>query len=485
MNDDIGTSIRELQTGESESAQRAFGQLMRLSTQDSARIAAALSQAVMAECAAGGLRTPRLLTLLGLTREPSQACVDASLGVLRKIGGAQQRLPTDAVLGAAAIIALSRPRALLPDIAAFQANPGGAEPIGQDLVSAIPQLIAISNEWLRQSGTSAVANMVRWLWRDFAVCDLSAVSDFAGMSVEKLGCKEPIFELFADIVEQLPATADEKRYARDCIEASGGSSVVIARLNAAWRATLVLPERDAAVSEEPMSGTDAEPPAPDPRVDEALVLFSEDNPQLVELGKAMLDDMFGEPRLSAALVFWLLVTVDALPERRRSADIDWVLMRLGELCRREPHRVLHAPGSILQKWLDVPRLLSATATCIALELLSRAQPVLIVRRYLHRAIAVSDERNSRVLKADLWRRVVRADAGVVFLIVARWFAFGFERCELTDLLLELLVIESRTNPHIAAEWEHSLLQSSGSSAAIVAAARTVLKQLGDLQRHGS
>ena len=485
MSNVLRASIRELQTGESESAQQAFGRLKTLASRDSEELAAELSRVVIAEHAAGGLRTPRLLTLLGLTRVPSPECLEVSLSVLRGLGSAQVRLPTDAVLGAAAIIALSRPRALLPDIAAFQANPNAAEGIDRDVVSAIPELLAISNEWLGQAGTSAVADMARWLWRDCADCDPRTLADFVGMYVEKLGCEAPIVGLFVDLLEQLTASADAKRYAGECLGGAGASDAVIKRLKLAWCATLVLPERGAA-DPEPAPTGNPEPQPPDPRVDEALAMFSEGDQQLVEIARVMLDEMFEEPQPSAALVYWSIVTVDALSEeRRRRTDIDWALRALGTVGHRHPGRLLHVPPSILQRWLETPQLLSATTTYISLELLSRLQPGLVVRRYLHRAIAVSDERHSAILFGDLWRRIVRADPCAVFSIVGRWFAFGFDRCDLTDMLLELLTTETQTNPHLVADLERSLPQSPSSPAAVVEVAHKLLEQLRDVQHKGN
>jgi len=54
--------------------------------------------------------------------------------------------PVDAVLGAAAIVARSDPCALLPDLAAMQANPQVTHGVDRGIVAAIPVLLSVSSE---------------------------------------------------------------------------------------------------------------------------------------------------------------------------------------------------------------------------------------------------------------------------------------------------------------------------------------------------
>jgi len=200
--------------------------------------------------------------------------------------------------------------------------------------------------------------MVRWLWCDCAALDLMIFADFVGMQVEKSDCEDPVVGLFVDLAEQVNATADQKRYAGKRFEAAGASPAVIERLKLAWRAALVAPERDE-IGSEPLPSIDSEPPLPEPQVDESLAMFSDGDEQVVERARVMLDEMFEAPHPSAALVYWLTVTVDAIPAGRRKADIEWALMRLGTASRRTKGRVLGVPPSVLQRWLDAPQLLSS------------------------------------------------------------------------------------------------------------------------------
>jgi len=144
-------------------------------------------------------------------------------------------------------------------------------------------------------------------------------ADFVGMQVEKSDCEDPVVGLFVDLAEQVNATADQKRYAGKRFEAAGASPAVIERLKLAWRAALVAPERDE-IGSEPLPSIDSEPPLPEPQVDESLAMFSDGDEQVVERARVMLDEMFEAPHPSAALVYWLTVTVDAIPAGRRKAN---------------------------------------------------------------------------------------------------------------------------------------------------------------------
>ncbi|MDO9313970.1 MAG: hypothetical protein Q7T97_05430, partial [Burkholderiaceae bacterium] len=83
MSDELGAAIRTLQVGEEATAQQAFAAIADSVWREPEDGAAALQQAVLAEAAAGGLRTPRLLTLLGLAPAPAPACLPVCLALLR------------------------------------------------------------------------------------------------------------------------------------------------------------------------------------------------------------------------------------------------------------------------------------------------------------------------------------------------------------------------------------------------------------------
>jgi hypothetical protein len=479
MSDILQSSLRELQAGKSTGSQQAFGHLMSMALRDPENLAAELSRAVRDEHAAGDLRTPRLLTLLGLTRVCAPECLNVCLGMLRGSGGVDSTHacpPSDAVLGAAAIVARSNPRALLPDLAAIVANRQASHEVDRGIVTAIPMLLSLSSLVLSRFGDSAVAGMVRWLWCDYAALDLMTLADFVGKQIEKSNCEDPIVGLFVDLAEQVNATADQKQYAAQTFEAAGASPAVIERLKLAWRAALVAPDRSE-IGLEPLSSFDLEPPLPEPRVDEGLAMFSYADEDIIEYGRAMLDEMLEAPRPSDALVYWLTVTVDAMPAQRRKADIEWALTMLGTASRHAKGRVLGVPTSVLQRWLDTPQLLNSMFTLIALELLGAQQTSLVVRHYIHRAIALSDVRHAEIMVGSLWRAIGKAEPRTVLMIVSRWFAFGFDRCEFIELLIKLLADESRANPHLLADLERGLVQTERTPAVVIEVARTALQQL--------
>ena len=83
---------------------------------------------------------PRLLTLLGLTHEAAAECLPLCLGLLRAAADTADAAntaelpPTDALLGAAAIVARTQPGALLPDLAALKADPQAAQAMQLSLI---------------------------------------------------------------------------------------------------------------------------------------------------------------------------------------------------------------------------------------------------------------------------------------------------------------------------------------------------------------
>jgi hypothetical protein len=75
MSDELRAAIQALKGDDEAQAQRAFAAIADMARREPGECAAELSRAVLAEQAAGTLRTPRLLTLLGLTRVPAPECL--------------------------------------------------------------------------------------------------------------------------------------------------------------------------------------------------------------------------------------------------------------------------------------------------------------------------------------------------------------------------------------------------------------------------
>lgn len=477
MNDELGAAIRVLQGGDELGAQTAFAEITYMVRREPSECAAELSRALCEEQAAGGgLRTPRLLTLLGLTREPVAECVPLCLNLLRVLATTASPLPTDAALGAAAIVARTRPRALLPNIAGMQAGSPLAQDIDRDVVQALPRLLAISSVFLRELPDSAVTNMARWLWYDCAAFDLMTLMDFAGLQVEQSGADDPIVGLMVDLVERVPATEDQKRYAEQRLREAGVGAEVVEQLQAAWRAIRVAPAPDLAATE-PRPIADPEPPPPEPRIDDWLTAFAEGDTHGVELARVCIDQMFEEVRPPAALAWWVAVTVDALPPRRRHTDVKWALIQIGTALRRHGESMTVLPPSLLRRWLDTPQLLDATGTPIALDLLSRQQPGVVVQRYLHRAVAASSKRHPGILMGGLWRALAAAEPAAVLLVASRWLAFGFGQSEFLELLLDVLIERARAQPALIDALAGSMAPTPGTPADLIDVARKLLDQL--------
>lgn len=190
MSDELQAMIRALQDGNKAQAHSASAEIADMTRREPGECAAELSRALLEELAAGGLRTPRLLTLLGLTHEPMPECVPLCLDLLPALTTTPSQLPTDVAVGAAAIVARTRPRALLPDLVAMQAGSQAAQDIDPDMVQALPLLLEISSAYLRDFPDSPLADMVRRLWYDCALLDLMTLMDFAGMR-KAGGCGRP------------------------------------------------------------------------------------------------------------------------------------------------------------------------------------------------------------------------------------------------------------------------------------------------------
>ncbi|MGE5265820.1 MAG: hypothetical protein ACM3L9_00495 [Deltaproteobacteria bacterium] len=474
MSDELRAAIRALQGGDDAYAQTAFAEIADMARREPGECATELSRALREEQAAGALRTPRLLTLLGLTREPIPECVPLCLDLLRALATTLSPLPTDAALGAAAIVARTRPRALLPDIAAMQAGSQAAQDIDRDVVQALRRLLAISSVFLRELPDSAVTNMARWLWCDCAAFDLMTLADFAGLQVEQSGADDPIVGLMIDLVERVPATEDQKRYAGQRLQEAGVGATVVEQLQATWRAIRVAPAPDPAAKAPPIA--DPEPPPPEPRVDEWLAAFAAGDGNGVELARIYIDQMFEDYQPPAALAWWVAVTVDGLPPRRRRTDVEWALVRIGNALRRHGESMTVLPPSLLRRWLDTPQLLDAMGTRIALDLLSRQQPGMVVQRYLHRAVAASSERHPEILMGGLWRALAAAEPAAVLLVASRWLAFGFGQSGFLELLLDLLIERARTWPALIDALEGSLGPTPGTPADVVDVARKLLDE---------
>ena len=476
MSDELRSAIRALQGGDEAHAPAAFAEIADRARREPGECGAELSRALLEELAGGALRTPRLLTLLGLTREPVPECMPLCLDLLRALATTPSPLSTDAALGAAAIVARTRPRALLPDVAAMQAGSQGAQDIDRYMARALPLLLAISSGFLRELPDSAVTDMARWLWCDCAVLDLKTLVDFAGLQVEQSGADDPIVGLMVDLVERVPATEDQKRYAGQRLQEAGVGAAAIEQLQAAWRAIRVAPASDATAAE-PFALADPEPPPPEPRVDEWLVPFAEGNANDIELARVHIDQMFEDAPLPAALPWWVAVTIDSLPPRRRRPDIEWALVRIATALRRHGEPMTVVPPSLLQRWLDTPQLLSASGTKIVLALLSRQQPSVVVQRYLHRAVAASSERHVEILMGGLWSALAATEPAAVLAVASRWLAFGFGQSGFLEMLIERLIERARAQPALIEALAGTLAPTPGTPANVIDVAREVLDRL--------
>ncbi len=477
MSDDLQAAIHALQSDDEASAQRAFATIAEIARRDPGESAAALSRAMLAEHAAGPLHTPRLLTLLGLTRVPVPECLSVCLDLLRVLASTETQPPADAALGAAAIVARTQPRALLPDIASIQADSQAAQAIDHGIARAPMLLLSITSEFLRALPDSAVTEMARWLWCDCATLDLMTLTDFVGLQVEKSGADDPIVALMADLAERVPATPDEKRYTGQRLQEAGVDASVIEHLQIAWRAIRVAPAPDSATIG-PAAVVDAEPPPPEPRVDEWLAAFSEGDDVGIELARAALDEIFEERHPPVALMWWVAVTVDALPPWRRRRDIDWALVRFVTTLRKHGEQMSRVPPSLLRRWLDTPQLLDPNGARIALDLLSRQQPGLVVQQFLHRAVAATGERHPEILLGGMWRALAAAEPGAILRVASRWIAFGFGGSEFLDLLVEVLIERAREEPALIDTLANAL--TSDLPADVINIARELLNDLRNL-----
>ena len=471
MSDELRAAIGALQSGDDARAQQAFAEIAEMVRRDASECSGALSSAISNEVSAGGLRTPRLLTLLGLTREPVLECVPLCVDLLRAELNKNSSLPSDAMLGAAAIVARSTPQALVPDLTAV--NNAEAQDNERDKAKVLSLLLAISSGFLSELPDNGVTDMARWLWLDCATSDLMTVVDFVGWHVQESGADDSLVSLIVDLVERVPASAKEKNYAGNCLKDAGATDAVIEQLQNAWRAICVAPALN---HSEPTAIADPEPPAPDARADQFLAVLSEGDEQSVELAQISIEQIL-EQTPSHALSWWLAVTVDALPPWRRCRDIDWALVQIVTALRRHGEAMIAVPPSVLQRWLDTPQLLNSISTKIALDLLSRQQPEVVVRRYLHRAVAASSEGHAEILMGGLWRALAASEPEVLLAVASRWVSFDFGKNSLLELLIDLLIERTRQDRALIDTLAGSVMSIPDMSDDAIVVARDLLNEL--------
>lgn len=466
MSDELHAAIRALQSSDEITARQGFAFIVDMARLEPDECAAELSRAILAERNAGAFRTPRLITLLGLTRVPAQECLPVCLDLLRILGATEAGPPADAALGAAAIVAQTQPRSLLPDLAS------DPQAIDNDVVPALLSLLSITSEFLRELPESAVTDMARRLWRDCAAFDLMTLVDFAGVHVERSSQDDAIVGLIVDLIERMPASADEKHYAGQRLQEVGANATAIERIQRAWRAIRVAPRP----ADGPAMVEDPEPPMPDPRVDEWLIEFSDGDEARIELARAALDTMFEDTRLPDALPWWIVVTVDAVPLQRRRMEVRWVLLRFAALLGRG-RRMPTVPPSVLIRWLDAPQLLNERDTQTVLLLLSRQQPAIVVRHCLYRAVTAVGATDPGAAAVETWRALAAAEPSAVLLAASRWIAFGCGKSAVLDLLIEVLNERMRAQPTRIDALTSALEPDADTPVAVIEVARKILEEL--------
>ena len=472
MSDELRAAISVLQTGDDAQAQQAFGEIAHMVRREPAECAAVLSRAILDEDAAGGLRTARLLTLLGMTRVPAADCVPLCVALLHNETNTSSPLPVDATLGAAAIVARVNPRSLLPDLGSKH---------DAELAQALPLLLSISSGFLGQLPDNSVTDMGRWFWFDCATCDLMTVTDLVAWQAQESGADHPLVSLLVDLVERLPASADQKNYAVERLYEAGVSPELIEQLQTAWRAIRVAP---ALVQLEFSETGDPDPPPPDARADQWLAMFAEGDETSVELARVAIDQMF-EDKPSKALPWWVALTVDALPPWRRRDDIDWALVQIATALRRHGADTVAVPPLVMQRWLDTPQLLNSRGTKIALDLLSRRNPDVIVQRYLHRAVAASSESHSEILMGGLWSALAAHKPAVLLAIASRWLAADFGQSSFLELLLDQLIKRARTDDALIDTLGQSLGSMPDMSEHAIDVARNALQVMREQSQENS
>ena len=173
--DELNAAVQTLQDGNETDTQHAYAEIAEMVRLDATECAPILAQALLAEAVAGEVRTPRLLTLLGLTRQPAPECVPLCLELLRTAATGETSLPADAMIGAAAVIARTDARKLLPDLT----NQSAAAADDPDIAQALLPLLSVAGQFLRDLPENPVTDMARSLWADCAALDLMTLADIA------------------------------------------------------------------------------------------------------------------------------------------------------------------------------------------------------------------------------------------------------------------------------------------------------------------
>lgn len=453
MKEELETAIIHLQKGEDADSQRAFGQIVSLIARDSGTCATALASSLIAEFQNGTRQTPRLFTLLGLTREPLPQCVPYCLDFLKTLRNQADAVlttmpptdmpPTDALLGSAAIVAHAKPAALVPNLASIVEN-GQAEQGAHSIEAEIlVSLVMHSGVYLERE--TLITPMVYWLWFDCARFDLMSLTDFMSFYLDYAGVENPIAELIVELVDIVPATLDEKSYAYQSLQELGLDAEHVSRLHAARRAIQLYPE-SISYSDNDSPIVDPDPPFPEPRVDEWLVAFSVGDEQSMYLAQAAISDLFRESTPPVALSWWLMLTVDDLPRNRRRDGVEWALAEIAALQRRKKRQPI--PVSVLMDWVNTPGFLSETGVYAAVEILCRQHAAVVVKHVLYRVLAWSIRAENHYIRMkETWRLIAEENPSVILLIASRWVLYNYEGGGFLDLLISLCT-PATTDPRV-------------------------------------
>lgn len=375
--------------------------------------------------------TPRLLTIAALSRHDAPDCLELALHVLRHHAAIEA---ADAVLAAAAVVARSRPELLIPDPDVIRSGGDDRHPFDRAVAQSVFWLLSATAQLLEEPCEGELTTMARWLWHDCADHDLMTLADLVALWAEQVvGLTDPkaslVIGLYSRLAEHVRTGVDAKTYATQVLCTISAGDDVMDRLRRAIRADAVAEVgMNVAIGAEPAEDWD-----PDPLVDQLLVQFASEDEWLAEIGRAQLEELLaGAP--TSSLVTGLATTVDELPDHRRSADIEWALVR----CYGMPTPAPPFPARFLQRWLDTPLLLDDLVALAALTLLARSAPRRVLRSYLHRAVALSDVRHGAMVAGPLWQCLAAAEPVVVLDLLARWFELGFPAGDLTELVVEVL-----------------------------------------------
>jgi hypothetical protein len=478
MNGELQKTIHALQSDNAKRAKVAFSQILESISREPKECAVELSAALANELANGDLRTPRLLTLLGLTREPLPEYVHFCHDLLHAQLTASSLLSADTLLGTAAIVARTTPSVLLPDIDTLKAGQKYDIQAAQAQVGVLKILLLISNEVLLENPDNIIANMVRRIWYDCAIFDLMTLGDIVVKRIEDYGWEAPIIELFLDLIECIPVTDNPKSYVGGLLQEAGISKAAEQRQKIAWRAVRVAPPQNLSTGKSAMI-EDPQPPMHEARIDEYLAMFAEGNKNNIELARVVIDQMFGDGRVKppVALSWWVAVTVDALPTFRRRSDISWALVRIIATLRRFGTHLALVPPSLLQRWLETPQLLDEDGTMIVLNLLCQQQPEIVIKKYLYRTVIASDINTPEILMGDCWKALAENNPEVLLAVASRWLYFGFDMNEFSYMLMDVLLKRVRQKSTLIQSMEKNIASVNGMSDNAVGVAHMILEYL--------